>query len=208
MNMIFELSDKLVQLFYSKSMDTSFLGNNIFADTSFCLISGGPVWSRDPPDPAAGVRQGQHQDGQEQAGWHPQPPSLPAEPRATVHWQRPMWVAPTTQSVRLSPELALLFVLRCCFLLRPVVSLLFEFYWTAVSLQDLLSLVEECLCFSCDYTWKMETWLLITEKEFCFFVFFLLMVLCLFLIATLSSFRNRLMPFPTVIGSQKWILCN
>lgn len=83
--MIFELFDQLVQLIYSKSMDKSLLWNYIFADTSFCLISGGPVWSRDPPDPSAGVRQGQHQDGQEQAGWHSQPPTLPAEPWATVH---------------------------------------------------------------------------------------------------------------------------
>lgn len=66
---------------------------NIFAHTSFpFLTSGGPIWSRNPPDPASGVRQGQHQDGQEQAGWHSQPPSLPAEPRPTVHKQRPMWV--------------------------------------------------------------------------------------------------------------------
>ena len=66
---------------------TKFLMTNFSAGSQ-----GSPVWSRDPSDPAAGVRQGQHQDGQEQAGWHPQPPSLPAKPWANVHWQRPMWV--------------------------------------------------------------------------------------------------------------------
>uniref|UniRef100_A0A8C3GIE4 RRM domain-containing protein n=1 Tax=Cairina moschata TaxID=8855 RepID=A0A8C3GIE4_CAIMO len=47
-----------------------------------------PLRPRDPPDAAAGVRQGQHQDGQEQAGGHPQPQHAPPQRRTSVHRQR------------------------------------------------------------------------------------------------------------------------
>lgn len=90
----------------------SFPLNNICTNISVSLISGGTIWPRDSPDSAAGVRQGQHQDGQKQAGRHSQPPTFPAEPRATVHKQRPMWVR--RLFTRLSLSLSYLYILSVC----------------------------------------------------------------------------------------------
>lgn len=109
---------------WSSNFSLFFKLPNLFVLTHLnALIPGGSVWSGDPPDSSAGVRQGQHQDGQEQTGWHPQPPTLSAEPWATVHWQRPMWVLQTCICPSLSSFEGLLVLLLSLAVIFPFIRL-------------------------------------------------------------------------------------